>query len=107
MDGQPMQYGKGGIIAPGTMVVENTTGEPIMMSRGHTLMSLASYRALGGAKGVEKVFPNSDVELVYTAADVKEFGKASLERILQRINQEPPPETVREDDPSLGHDGDR
>jgi hypothetical protein len=73
------KYAQGGYIPqpPEGMV-------PVQLTRGCVLMSLASYRALTPGMR-EKLFADSDVELVFTLDEVREAGHAVLEQLQQEI----------------------
>jgi hypothetical protein len=75
------KYAQGGYIPqpPEGMV-------PIQLTRGCVLMSLASYRALG-LDMREKLFPDSDVEVMLSAAEVCEMGLQGLEQLQREIDE--------------------
>lgn len=76
------KYAQGGFIA----AFDGSRGDsvPFLLSRGHTLMSYASYKALG-PEGIRALFPNADIEVVFSADEVREFGGAALEKLQEQI----------------------
>lgn len=80
-DDKKSQYAEGGYIPGGSA--------PILINRGHTLMSYASYKALG-PRGLKELFPNTDIELVFTADDVREMGVKVLEKLQQELDSDVP-----------------
>lgn len=74
------QYAEGGLIGP----PPGGDSVPIMLSRGCVYMSYASYKALGPG-AAKTLFPNSDIEVVFTADEVRELGTKALEALQQEV----------------------
>lgn len=53
---------------------------PIQLSRGHAVISYDSYRALSPEMR-QMLFKDSDVEVVYSAEDVRKAGAAVLRKL--------------------------
>lgn len=69
-----VEYNEGGLLPPGI--------SPLF--RGCVVMSLASYQALTpGAR--KELFPNTDVEVVLTAAEVRKLGPQALEQLKREL----------------------
>lgn len=74
------QYAQGGFIA--AFDGSRSDDVPILLSRGCVLVSSSSYQRVG-RKALEALFPNSDIEVVFSASEVKEYGEAALEKLLR------------------------
>lgn len=77
------RYAQGGYIPTPP---EGRDTVPIMLSRGHTLMTYASYKALGPDM-IKKLFPDSDVELILTADEARELGSAALAKLQKELDE--------------------
>lgn len=75
------EYAQGGYIPS-----SSGQGVPFIIEPGHTLMSLASYRALKPDMR-EKLFGTGMVELVLTADEVRELGREGLAKLQKELDE--------------------
>lgn len=67
------QYAQGGYIPGGAVAIP--------LSRGLVLLTRQQLAALGGYEAAHRLYPDSDIEVIITAAEVREMGKDLLDRL--------------------------
>lgn len=74
---QKRNFAQGGYIGP-SMAYKDSM--PIQLFRGCVYMTATQYNNLG-PDTIAALYPNSDVEIIYTADEVRELGVKILKRM--------------------------